>query len=218
MEDSLWRSSATDYTPEERIRLVKGAALLTRALEDRQPPVDILDVGCGCGPMHAFLPRERFRITGIEMHELSAETASKNYASVVTQDITEAWPFENNSFDGILALAVLEHVVDYNSVLAEVSRLIKPGGCFIVEVPNLGYWKEVRRLLRRKQPHWLKQYDHVRGWTMRYLEDILKEHGFLTVHRECDQLNLPLLPSISWLERGLASWGRVLILQLTKRD
>jgi SAM-dependent methyltransferase len=217
-DQDVWRSHVDDYTPEERVRLVKGADRLRTALAGRDGTLDILDIGCGCGPMRQFLPEPQLRLSGIELDARAAEQARQHYAEVVVQDLTAPWPFKDNSFDGLLALAVLEHVVDYRALLDQAARVLKPGGCFIVEVPNLGYWKEVRKLLLRKQPHWLKQYDHVRGWTLRYLCDALAEHGFVTVATECDRLNLPLVPTSRWLERRLATWGRVLIVQLTKPD
>ncbi|MBN2584159.1 MAG: class I SAM-dependent methyltransferase [Planctomycetes bacterium] len=217
-EQDVWRSQVEDYTPEERVRLVKCADRLREALAGRPQPLEILDIGCGCGPMGQFLPGPQFRLSGIELDDRAAEQARRHYAEVVVQDLTAPWPFADARFDGLLALAVLEHVVDYRALLRQAARVLKPGGCFIVEVPNLGYWKEVRKLLLRKQPHWLRQYDHVRGWTLRYLQDALAEHGFVTVGSECDRLNLPLVPASRWLERRLASWGRVLIVQLAKPD
>jgi SAM-dependent methyltransferase len=218
MKKTIWHSKLEDYQPQEKIRLAKGAALLSAALAHCPAPVEVLDIGCGSGPMHEFLPADRFRITGLEMEPESAASARRNYARVVCQDLLKPWPFDNASFDGVIAAAILEHVVDYDPLLDEAARVIKPGGCFIVEVPNLGYWKEVRKLLLRHQPHWLKQRDHVHGWTLNYLQDILRAHGFDPVMAECDRLNLPLIPSRPWLERRLASWGRVLVLQLVKKS
>jgi SAM-dependent methyltransferase len=214
--ERAWRTSVEEYHPQELIRLKKGAEALIGALADRPPPVEILDVGCGVGPMHEFLPTERFRLTGLERDPDSCETARRHYAHVVCSDLDTAWPFGPDQFDGAIAAAVLEHIVDYNVLLANIHASMKPGGYLVVEVPNLGYWKEVRKLLLRKQPHWLRQMDHVRGWTLRYLSDIVESHGFVADYAECDRLHLPLVPPMRWLERAMASWGNVIILGFRK--
>lgn len=216
MTQAPWHAKLEEYNPEEKIRLAKGAELLAQALASRPDPLEILDIGCGSGPLREYLPAPRFRITGLEMEPESAAAARRSYDRVLCQDLLQPWPLADASFDGVVAAAVLEHVVDYHAVIAQMARVTRPGGCLIVQVPNLGYWKEVRKLLLRRQPHWLKQPEHVHGWTLRYLQDILAQHGFRPVQTECDRLKLPLLPPLRCLERIFASWGRVLILQLVK--
>ncbi len=213
-----WRSRTEDYTAEERVRLDKCADLLRKAFSGRPGPLEVLDIGCGCGAMGRLLSAPQFRLSGIEMDSRSADEARPHYAEMVVQDLTARWPFDDHRFAALLALAVLEHVVDYRALLRQAARVLKPDGCLIAQVPNLGYWKEVRKLLFRKQPHWLKQYDHVRGWTLAFLRNVLAEQGFVAVHAECDRLNLPLVPASRWMERHLASWGRILIVQLVKAD
>ena len=49
-------------------------------------------------------------------------------------------PFADNSFDKVICSEVLEHIPDYVSVLAEIDRVLKPGGVFCASVPR--YWPE----------------------------------------------------------------------------
>mgnify|MGYP000105399565 CR=1 FL=1 len=49
-----------------------------------------------------------------------------------------ALPFEDDTFDSVLALGVLEHVVDLDGLLREVQRVLRPGGAFLVVVPTNG--------------------------------------------------------------------------------
>jgi SAM-dependent methyltransferase len=53
-----------------------------------------------------------------------------------------ATPFEDGEFDTILCNAVLEHVPDVHGVMRELSRVLKPGGHFIVAVPYLQPYHE----------------------------------------------------------------------------
>lgn len=48
------------------------------------------------------------------------------------------WPFENEQFDEILALDILEHVVDLTAVMDECWRILQPGGEITIRGPVAG--------------------------------------------------------------------------------
>jgi len=60
------------------------------------------------------------------------------------QLIAENLPYENSTFDVILAKDTLHHFNDINLALSEISRVLKPGGVFIVSEP---YWSILGRLV-----------------------------------------------------------------------
>ena len=68
------------------------------------------------------------------------EAARQKWASVDGVSFivaaAEAVPFQDNDFDGILMNEVLEHVQDEQTSLAEMRRVLKPGGCIAVFSPN----------------------------------------------------------------------------------
>ena len=45
-------------------------------------------------------------------------------------------PFKNNEFDHVVCSEVLEHIIDYESALKEIKRVLKPGGTFALSVPK----------------------------------------------------------------------------------
>ncbi len=49
-------------------------------------------------------------------------------------------PFADNTFDTVICSEVLEHIPDYQAVIVEVERVLKPGGQFVASVPR--YWPE----------------------------------------------------------------------------
>ena len=67
--------------------------------------------------------------------------------NAVQADLREKWPFKDSSFEQILALDVFEHLGQVEFFLSELSRLSKKGGCVILGIPLLNYWKNYLKLL-----------------------------------------------------------------------
>ena len=100
------------------------------------PKARILDWGAGDGAFQRLLERKGFDSYGIDSY--SRESDNKK---TVRAAIEEA-PFPDAFFDAITCFHVLEHIHQPVTSVKKVLRLLKPGGIFIVEVPNiasLGY-------------------------------------------------------------------------------
>ena len=205
------QAAEADYSAGDLVRIEKGARLIREATAARPGPLRVLDIGCGPGTLHRFLDRARYHLVGTELNSVLCREAARHYRAVVQLDLEAAWALGDETVDAVFAAALLEHIFDYHAVLNECNRVLRAGGLIVVEVPNLGYWKEVRKLLLRKHPHWASDMQHLHMWTEGKLVRVLTWHGFRVVHRECDSLNLPLLKRNRFLERRLSSWGRNLI-------
>lgn len=91
----------------------------------------VLDAGCGEGVLVDEYA-DRLQIAGVDMNFSSAR---------VTQASLDALPFDDGSFDRALCLDVLEHL-SYEQqprALAELHRVLVPGGELVVSVPNLAH-------------------------------------------------------------------------------
>jgi len=202
------------YDPKEQIRLERACERFRShraelALDRRY---ELVDVGCGVGPLRQWLDADAFRIVGLEIGEAAAAIARRRYDACEVCDAEAPWPLPAASFDGVHAGAVLEHVLDWHGPLNHANAVLRGAGLLVVSVPNLRYWKEVRRLIRGRQPHWLQDMKHVHGYTPRFLCELLAVHGFEVIGLEADRVNLPLLPHRSgWVRRRFARWGSVLI-------
>lgn len=101
---------------------------------------NLLDIGCGkpCDSMKdgAFLRYIGYG-TGLDIVEHKLEFPFKKGS------ITDIH-FKDNSFNVVIALEVLEHVKKVKKSLAEVKRVLKPGGAFIMSTPNnSALWRTV---------------------------------------------------------------------------
>jgi 2-polyprenyl-6-hydroxyphenyl methylase/3-demethylubiquinone-9 3-methyltransferase len=204
-------AEAVDYSDGELVRIQKGARLIEGFTGRWAAPLLLLDVGCGAGTLHRFLTQERYTLIGTELNPQLCHEAARHYRRVIQLDLEERWPIKDGTIHVVFAAALLEHIFDYHDLLNECNRVLRPGGLLVVEVPNLGYWKEVRKLFVRKHPHWANDMQHLHMWTQGKLIQVLTWHGFRVLHCECDSLNLPFPKHSAFLERRFASWGRNLI-------
>ncbi|HUS51813.1 MAG TPA: methyltransferase domain-containing protein [Candidatus Paceibacterota bacterium] len=103
---------------------------------------EVLDIGCGYGWCELnFLKREVSKIVGMEISENDLKTAKENVQNNrVDFKVARAvnLPFENKSFDTVVAWEVIEHIPKNTetSMFKEVYRVLKPGGCFYLSTPH----------------------------------------------------------------------------------
>lgn len=95
-----------------------------------------LDVGCGFGRNSIFMAKNGFEVSGFDLSELSVKlTRQKSqeqgveFKKLVVSDMLN-FPFEDNSFDCMLALNVISHtdIKGFNKILSEIKRVLKPNG------------------------------------------------------------------------------------------
>jgi SAM-dependent methyltransferase len=109
-------------------------SLEARILHDIAFPRPILDVGCGDGHFASVVFPEGVDI-GIDPGIVDAREASARgvYRLVVTAS-SLAVPFPDRTFASVLSNCVLEHIADLDTTLAEIARVLRPGGLFVATV------------------------------------------------------------------------------------
>src|SRR5438094_10076790 len=134
-------SARTDYAGyrmdlrESRIRK------LLRLLED-ETPGRLLDVGCAGGELAALLATRGWRVQGAEAEPALVEAARARGVEARSVDLDRApLPWPAGAFDAVVAAEVLEHVVDTNHLLAEIARVLRPGGALVVTPRTSRAWR-----------------------------------------------------------------------------
>jgi ubiquinone/menaquinone biosynthesis C-methylase UbiE len=98
---------------------------------------DVLEIGAGSGSVAQQLlsdaPELAWTAIDIDPHMTqAAATRLRGFAgaSVRTADAT-AMPFPDDSFDSVVGCLMLHHIIDWERAVAEVARVLRPGGIFV---------------------------------------------------------------------------------------
>lgn len=179
---------------------------------DRLPgPGSVLDIGLGRGDDLINIrdacrtPPELF---GIECHPANIEQALGRGIQVASLDLErEELPFEDGSFDVVVANQILEHTKEIFFIVSELARVTTEGGTLIIGVPNLASLHNRVALAAGLQPPAIRVLGpHVRGFTRNGLAEFV-EAGTAFALSEVRGANFYPFPSpISrWLARLIPS-------------
>ncbi len=119
--------------------LVNHGEKAIKAFGNISKDAKILEVGCNTGPLMQQLTDAGFTsISGVDLNDAAILSAKEKGFQVSTGN-AEHLEIPDNSLDGIVSLHTYEHVPNIQAALAEISRVLKPGGkAIIIEPPNLG--------------------------------------------------------------------------------
>ncbi|GAB4516762.1 MAG: class I SAM-dependent methyltransferase [Anaerolineae bacterium] len=105
----------------------------------------LLDVGCGTGRLLRDLQREGVAV-GVDVSPWAARLWAERGQPGVARARVQALPFPTGAFDAVVCLDVLYHaqVPDETSALAEIARVLRPGGVVLIRVPALPWLRSSR--------------------------------------------------------------------------
>lgn len=176
-----WRSRG-----EEGMRFRKAAAL------GRVPTgASVLDIGARDGGLRAWLP-SGVRYQGMDI------TPEFERPEVLIRDVSQGIPFPDATYDFVFMLEVLEHVPGPFAVLSEIRRVLKPGGVFIVSVPNPFHFKELIWNLFRIPD----RQGHIYSWTRQTMAALGDMSGFRLEATGGTYLHPPI-PMVALLARSI---------------
>ena len=165
----------------------------------------LLELGAG----HCEVAR-MLRSLGWDVHAADIENSCVAEAAALgfpatRLDLNEPLPFSDGSFDFVVMLEVIEHVVRAEAALGEVARVLLPGGQLLLTTPNHAFYKSRLRMLKGRPLG--MEGDHVRFFVKAQLGSLLAAKGFQVTARNSSG-HLPLMDG-RWV-RKLAGRKRVL--------
>lgn len=147
------QEAAIDIYTNEGFLLTRYERTLARvAVEDLLIRSDgpILDAGCGVGMIGRYYPH--LDLYGVDASFPLLEEATTGYRMRIECSV-ERLPFRDEAFGAVLALNVLHHVMDPERSLAELARVLRPGGLLVALDPRkVGLVELAKRLLRKGDP------------------------------------------------------------------
>ena len=159
----------------------------------------MLDLGCGDGRFTKILFGGSFNkidLWGFDISEKVVSIAKSQgiYKSVVVAD-ARYLPYPDHLFANVLSNSVLEHIVEEDRVLKEVSRVLKEGGRFIFTVPSERFVKNLSINDERYVEYLNKRLEHYHYHSPREWERLLRNHGLIL---EQYRYFIPKLAQLAW--------------------
>ncbi|MBR8829538.1 MAG: class I SAM-dependent methyltransferase [Gomphosphaeria aponina SAG 52.96 = DSM 107014] len=164
------------------------------------PFAKTLDIGCSAGDFIIPISKVSDQSYGLDIVDFSIawQLVSSQYNNIHFQKINldeSNLPFVDTEFDLVTMLMVLEHVFDVHHAIKEVSRVLKPNGIAVIQVPNIAYLKNRLELLmgilpctsnfedRENKSEWDGQ--HLHYFTLNSLKNLLNQYNLSVIETLC---------------------------------
>lgn len=129
------------------------------------------DIGCADGRLlvktAGLAPKQiGIELSGIRLRRARMKLPTYGHRTILVQSFLEAMPIRQGSVAVATCLETLEHVLDARLALAELRRILQPGGHLLVSVPSVTlrtYWE----MYRLRRPMYCDEQEHLREFTAR---------------------------------------------------
>lgn len=131
---------------------------------------DVLDIASGEGYGAAMLASVARRVTGVDIDAACVEGATAKYGAeniVFRRANAMAIPLEAHSVDLVVSFETIEHVADQAAMMAEIKRVLRPGGLLVMSSPDKREYSDV--------PDFHNAY-HIRELYRDEFENLLRSH------------------------------------------
>ena len=132
------------YVESERLNVENMRAQMALA----GMPREVVDLGCGDGRATKALVDglNGARVRAVEGYEPFRVAAAALGLDVLAGDLEGSLPFADDSIDLVVSNQVIEHLADTDSFVAEIRRVLRPGGMAVVSTENMASWHNIAAL------------------------------------------------------------------------
>lgn len=163
-EDERKQERANDQVWQERLKTIGRF---------NPPPGDFLDVGCSFGGFVEAATRAGYNSCGLDISAYAIEEGRAAGRNLIHGQVALN-TFEENSFDVITLVEVMEHLPDPQLTAQSLFRWLKPGGLLLIQTANFAGWQAKRE---GSNYHYYLP-GHLYYYDSRNLKSLLKSQGF----------------------------------------
>ena len=135
-QEKIWAYFQNEGVASFEAALPRYRHLLKSLRNNTRTPARVLNIGVGSGKLEGLLMEAGYSVAALDP---DANAISKLVSTGIDArtGVAEHLPFQDSSFDAVIASEVLEHLEADNchQAISEIRRVLKPGGCFIGTVP-----------------------------------------------------------------------------------
>lgn len=173
------------YYPED-YRCFKNGGVIRTALDEKDPFVSticqlgvktgrLLDVGCGTGDFLVSAHLSGWQVAGVEPNEYARNRCNSRLGWEAVHSTLEEAAFPSQRFQVVTLWHVLEHLHSPKAALAEIHRILVPGGLVVIAVPN---FNSLDRRIRGRQWLFIAAPRHLYHFTQDTLSRYLTQASF----------------------------------------
>ena len=185
--DSLRYASVNRWDPSHLKRIDRLLPL--------EPGQRVLEVGCGQGHLTVRLAERGIDVVGIDANASAPEVSGSDRVMYMKAEDLE---FPDEEFDAIVSVHAIEHIPPLEQAMAEMARVLKPGGqaLFVYPAePVQGLYAVPTSIILHGSPFKARQV-HCHKLTPSKVRALLQPHGLVETHHEFNLFKSPQFISV----------------------
>jgi len=203
--DRMYAKPLRRYQQRRRLEVVRE---LARKHWNRNRGGLLLDVGCGDGYGIASIVKDLdyALLVGLDLSPEKLRSAGRALpASRMILGDAEVLPLAGGRLQAVFSLETLEHLLAPRRALAEIARVLKPGGSVFISIPVSSALnvRAAEKLMRFRRPG--KFHEHIQFYSRRRIADLLRQaglepasHRFCVFNYPCFELLTRIIPYHIW--------------------
>ncbi len=144
----------------------------------RLNPRRMLEIGCSSGEFLEVFKKRGWEVRGLEISEKAAKRALEREITVRVHDANTNLPFQDNSFDVVIAGEVIEHLFEDLDFLHECHRVLDKNGILLLTTPNLMSLKNRILMLFGFDPRYAIEDHHYKVYTPARIKRLFEKSKF----------------------------------------